>query len=105
VNQVTRALRSVPDFPRLATPVHLQSGTKDPGWQINAWEQNRQITVPVEMIRFLESDVSAFAFVLAHEAGHAKQEEKYGQSCYTATNIEVSKFDWFRDEPLIEEEV
>jgi predicted Zn-dependent protease len=35
-------------------------------------------------------------FLIAHEAGHAKQEEQYGQSCYTAGNVEFSKFDWFR---------
>ena len=34
--------------------------------------------------------------LLAHEAGHAKQEERYGQSCYTAGNVQFSKFDWFR---------
>jgi hypothetical protein len=94
-SQIVNALRAVPEFPKLAAPVHLRSGV-EPRMQINAWEENREITVPVEMLRFLESDPSAFAFLLAHEAGHAKQEELYGQSCYTANNVEFSKFDWFR---------
>jgi len=95
-SQVVNALRAVPDFPHLAAPVHIKYGEREPLRQINAFEEDRQITVPVEMLRFLESDPSAFAFLLAHEAGHAKQEEKYGQSCYAAGNVEFSKFDWFR---------
>jgi Zn-dependent protease with chaperone function len=95
-SQVVDALRTVPDFPKLAAPVHLRYGV-EPRMQINAWEQGREITVPVEMLRFLESDASAFAFLLAHEAGHAKQEEMYGQSCYTAVGqYKFSTFDWTR---------
>jgi hypothetical protein len=95
-SQVITALRAVPDFPKLAAPVHLRYGL-EPRMQINASEQDRQITVPVEMLRFLEDDASAFAFLLAHEAGHAKQEEKYGQSCYTAIGqYHFSTFDWTR---------
>jgi len=95
VGQIVNALRAAPEFPKLAAPVHLRYGV-EPEWQINAWEQNREITVPVEMIRFLQGDTQAFAFLIAHEAGHAIQEQKYGQSCYTAANVEFSKFDWFR---------
>lgn len=93
-NEVIAALKSAPDFPRI-TKYHME-----PGWplekQINAYEQNMEITVPVEMFRLVKIDPSMFAFLLAHEAGHAKQEEKYGESCYTAGNVQFSKFDWLR---------
>jgi hypothetical protein len=92
--QVIEKLKQAPEFPRVErwnmqvnTPVNMQ---------INAWETGKQIFVPVEMIRFLNSDQQEFAFLIAHEAGHAKQEELYGQSCYTARNVRYSKFDWIR---------
>src|SRR2546426_7361889 len=34
------------------------------------------------------------SFLLAHEAGHAKQKEIYGQSCNAAAKFQASTFDW-----------
>src|SRR5947209_11806108 len=85
LGRVLVAIERVPDFPKLAAPVHIKYGT-GPTRQINAWEQNHEISVPIEMIRFLKGDSSALAFLLAHEAGHAKQEDEYGESCYTTHN-------------------
>src|SRR5437879_5910966 len=51
-----------------------------------------EITVPVEMIRFLADDPAAFAFLLAHEAGHAKQQELYGST----DKAPMTTFDRFR---------
>jgi len=93
-SQIIRVLKGVPDFPKV-TGIVAQPGVP-PQMQINAWEQGMKITIPVEMVRFLEDDPNAFAFLVAHEAGHAKQEEIYGQSCYTANNVAMSKFDWVR---------
>ncbi len=90
------ALKRATDFPKVKA-WYMRPGTR-PEIQIqnNAWEQNVQITVPVEMFRFLGDDPQAFTFLHAHGAGHAKQEEIYGQSCYTARNVKTSKFDWVR---------
>jgi hypothetical protein len=93
-SQIIKVLKGVPDFPKV-TGFAIPPGVP-PQMQINAWEQGMKITIPVEMVRFLEDDPNAFAFLVAHEAGHAKQEEIYGQSCYTANNVAMSKFDWVR---------
>lgn len=92
--RIMTALKRAPDFPRLKA-CYIYRGAP-PEQQINAWEQNMQIHVPVEMFRFLRDDPGAFAFLVAHEAGHAKQEEIYGQSCYTTRRMKMSKFDWIR---------
>ncbi len=92
--RIMGALTRAPDFPKLKG-WYTPTGTR-PEMQINAWEENMQITVPVEMFHFLRDDPQALAFLIAHEAGHAKQQEIYGQSCYTARNVKMSKFDWVR---------
>jgi hypothetical protein len=92
--QVMGRLMRAPDFPKLKG-WHVNPGSP-PERQINAFEQSKEIFVPVEMFRFTEDDPSVFTFLIAHEAGHAKQEEIYGQSCYTAGSIQMSKFDWIR---------
>lgn len=93
-NRIVAALKHAPDFPKVKA-WRMPVGIRGPR-QINAWESNGVITLPVEMFRFVEDDASALAFLLAHEAGHAKQEEIYGQSCYSAGKVKMSKFDWVR---------
>jgi len=92
--EIIEKLRQAPDFPKVERWNLIVNAPENS--QINAWETNKQVFVPVEMVRFVKDDQQAFAFLLAHEAGHAKQEELYGQSCYTARNVRYSKFDWFR---------
>jgi predicted Zn-dependent protease len=92
-------LHQTPDWPK--TPekpdVLILTGVQA-NMQINAWEKGMKIYVPVEMIRWLEQnlDQQAYAFLIAHEAGHAQQEQLYGQSCYTAPNVNFSTFDVLR---------
>lgn len=88
------SLMRAPEFPKLKG-WYVQPGYP-PEKQINAFERDKQIFIPVETLRFLRDDPSALTFLIAHEAGHAKQEEIYGQSCYTAGNVKMSKFDWVR---------
>jgi len=92
--QLMRTLVQAPDFPKLKG-WSIATGTT-PAGQINAYEQGKQIFIPVEMFRFLKDDPGTLTFLIAHEAGHAKQEEIYGESCYTAKNVKMSKFDWVR---------
>ncbi len=89
---VTVALERSADFPKVAK-YRIGPGAP-PAKQINAWEQNREIWVPVEMFRFVASDPMMLGFLLAHEAGHAKQKEIYGQSCNAAAKFQASTFDW-----------
>jgi len=92
VSRVTVALERSADFPKVAK-YRIGPGAP-PAKQINAWEQNREIWVPVEMFRFVASDPMMLGFLLAHEAGHAKQKEIYGQSCNAAAKFQASTFDW-----------
>jgi|SRR6267142_442312 len=93
-SRVIAALKRAPNYPRVTKYQPLLGAP--PQKQLNAWEQDMEITVPVEMFRFVERDPPMLEFLIAHEAGHAKQQEIYGQNCYTATNVEMSKCDWFR---------
>ena len=92
--QLMRSLMQAPDFPTLKG-WNISPGSP-PEMQINAYERGKEIFLPVEMFRFLKDDPGALTFLIAHEAGHAKQEEIYGESCYTAKNMKMSKFDWVR---------
>jgi hypothetical protein len=96
VGRIVHALQRSPEFPKVRHLLVFPEARSD--WQFNAWEQNMTIFLPVEMLRLLENqgDPLMLAFLLAHEAGHAKQEELYGTSCYAATDLKMSKFDWFR---------
>jgi Zn-dependent protease with chaperone function len=97
-NTPVTALRRVPDFPKvriLAVPGDVVKKNASPNMQINAWENKMVIFVPVEMIRWL-NDQQMLTFLIAHEAGHAQQEQLYGQSCYTAPNVKFSTFDVLR---------
>jgi len=94
-NRVTVALERSADFPKVAK-YRIGPGAP-PAKQINAWEQNMEIWVPVEMFRFVASDPMMLGFLLAHEAGHAKQEEIYGQSCNAAAKFQGSTFDWVQE--------
>ena len=93
-SRMVAILKSAQDFPKVKI-FHVFPGAS-PEMQFNAWEQNMEVYIPVEIFRFIESDPNAFAFLVAHEAGHAKQEEIYGQSCYTASNVTMSQLDWDR---------
>ena len=91
-DRVTVALKRSADFPKIAK---YRIGPGAPrAKQINAWERNMEIWVPVEMFRFVASDPTMLGFLLAHEAGHAKQEEIYGRSCNAAATLQASTFDW-----------
>jgi hypothetical protein len=93
MSRVIQSLKTALDYPHVMK-YHPLLNTPLPR-QINAWESNMEICLPVEMFRFVERDPSMLEFLLAHEAGHAKQQELYGQNCYTANNVQFSKFDWF----------
>ena len=91
-SRVTDALERSADFPKVAK---YRIGPGAPRKkQINAWERHMEIWVPVEMFRFVASDPTMLGFLLAHEAGHAKQEEIYGRSCNAAATFQASTFDW-----------
>lgn len=97
-NRPLAALRHAPDFPKvriLAVTGDVVRTNAPLDMQINAWENKMVIFVPVEMIRWL-NDQQMLAFLIAHEAGHAQQEQLYGQSCYTAPNVNFSTFDALR---------
>lgn len=102
---IVRELKQAPDLPAIKK-WHLFHEAR-PDWQINAWERDMQIYLPIEMFRFIWPPEEGtpgpsrmareeIAFLLAHEAGHAKQEEVYKTSCYEAKNVQMDKYDHLR---------
>jgi len=101
--KIVQLLEHTPDFSNFKK-WHLFAGAPA-NMQINAWEHDMQIFLPIEMFRFVWSEGAPglarqqseeLAFLLAHEAGHAKQEEIYKTSCYQAKNVKMDKYDHLR---------